>query len=185
MPFEGGAVRQVTHGEAGAAGDAYFSWSPDGASLVFGPNAPQATGDTPLHNLRLKTGEVSIVPGTEGMYLPRWSPDGRFIAGLGPRSNVQLYEVATQKQTAIATSQIMSNLAWSRDGKSLFFLNALDPDPALWRLRISDRKLDRVVSLKAIPIAGDGWFEPGPKNSLMISRTIGIDEIYALDWESP
>jgi Tol biopolymer transport system component/tRNA A-37 threonylcarbamoyl transferase component Bud32 len=185
VPFEGGTARQVTHGEAGSAGDTSFSWSPDGALLVFGSTGHPATDETRLHRLDLKTGEVSTMPGTEGICTPRWSPDGRFIAGLGgPQSKLELYEVATQKQTELSDAP-SRYLGWSRDGKSLFFLNASGPDPALWRLRMSDRKLERVVFLNKIPIARDGWFEPGLNNSLIVSQSIGTDEIYALDWKVP
>jgi hypothetical protein len=33
------------------------------------------------HVVDLKTGRVSALPGSEGMWFLRWSPDGRFIAG--------------------------------------------------------------------------------------------------------
>ncbi len=186
VPFEGGTAQQVTHGEAGTSGDAYFCWSPDGASLVFGSNVPPLEGETRLHEVALKTDAVSILLGTEGMFLPRWSPDGRFIAGLGgPEFKVTLYEVATQRQTEISTAQGVRSLGWSRDGTSLFFISESGTEPVVWRLRMSNRKLEQVVSLRTIPIAGDGWFEPGLNNSLIISQSIGTDEIYALDWVAP
>jgi hypothetical protein len=50
---------------------------------------------------------------------------------------------------------------------------------------MSDRKVVRVVYLKNIPIAGDAWFAPGLHNSLITTRSVGTDEIYALDWEAP
>ncbi len=185
VPFEGGAPEQVTHGEAGPDGEGYFSWSPDGASLVFSSGGPTATGETRLHKIDLQTGIVSTIPGTEGMFIPRWSPDRRFIAGLaGPQWKLSLYDIATQKQTEISNAQSV-NLSWSRDGKSLFFINGSGTDQALWRLRMSDRKLEQIVSLKTIPISGGHWFEAGLNNSLMISQSIGIDEIYALDWIAP
>ena len=87
VPFESGTVQQVTHGEAGTAGEAFFCWSPDGTSILFGGlGSAIRRARTRLHQVDLKTGDVSAVPGTEGMFSPRWSPDGRFIAGLaGPR----------------------------------------------------------------------------------------------------
>lgn len=50
---------------------------------------------------------------------------------------------------------------------------------------MSDRRVVRVIVLKKIPIAGDAWFAPGPDNSLITTRSVGIDEIYALVWEEP
>ncbi len=184
VPFASGAVQQVTHGESGTAGDAFFCWSPDGKSLLFGGWGTPSEGETQLHQLDLKTGNVSIVPGTVGMFSPRWSPDGRFVAGLvGPESKLTLYTFATRKQTEIFSTHSVWP-SWSRDGKSLFF-QATDPEPAWWRFNLSDRKTERVTTLKNIPVASDSWFVPGPNNTLLTTRSNGTDEIYALEWEVP
>jgi hypothetical protein len=115
------------------------------------------------------------------MVSPVWSPDGRFIAGLtGPNAKVAIYEFATQKQTAVSYA-MGAFPGWSRDGESLFF----HVDQAWWRLRMSDRKVEQVVMVNKIPVAVDGWFAPGPNHSLVTSRSIGNNEIYALDWRSP
>jgi eukaryotic-like serine/threonine-protein kinase len=184
VPFEGGTAQQLTHGEAGATGDYNFCWSPDGRSIVFGSSGHATAGETRLHELNVKTGEVSVVAGTEGMFFPRWSPDGRYIAGLeGAQSKIVLYEVATQKQIEVSDAP-GGYPGWSRDGKSLFFW-VPGHDQAWWRLRMSDQRMVRVISLKEIPIAGDAWFAPGLDNSLITTRSVGIDEIYALDWVAP
>jgi eukaryotic-like serine/threonine-protein kinase len=182
VPFESGEVRQVTHGEAGGFGDMYFSWSPGGSSLVFGSTGQPASGDSRLHQVDLKTGAVTILPGSEGMFSPHWSPDGRFIAGLvGTKWKVNLYDVETQKQT-----EISSTSGWpgrSRDGKSLFF--AAGPEVGWMRFTMSDRKLERITPKQPLRVGEDGWFGPGLNNSLMTSRSRGTDEIYALDWDAP
>jgi len=55
-------------------------WSPDGLSLAFGA-LPFAEPDNAggIFILDLKTNRVSKVAGSERMFSPRWSPDGRFI----------------------------------------------------------------------------------------------------------
>ena len=82
VSVDGGALKQVTNGESGKEGDADPSWSPDGASLAFGSNgfAP-VPSDASIHVVDLKTGRASVLPGSEGMFAPRWSPNGRFILG--------------------------------------------------------------------------------------------------------
>ena len=181
VPFESGAVKQETHGEAGAGGDAYFSWSPDGGSIVFGVAGPTAPGEG-LHRLDLKTGVVSSLPGSDGLFDPQCSPDGHFIAGrMGFRYNLMLYDVTRRKQTEIFDEYILWP-AWSRDGQSLLF-GIMHPEPAWYRFRLSDHKVESVVSLKKI--ATDSWFAPALKNTLITSRFTGTKEIYALDWEAP
>jgi eukaryotic-like serine/threonine-protein kinase len=180
VPFESGAVKQVTHGEAGAGGDVYFSWSPDGGSIVFGVAGPAAPGEG-LHRLDLKTEIVSSLPGSDDLFDPRYSPDGHFIAArTGFRYKLMLYDVARRKQTEIFDEYILWP-SWSRDGDSLFF-NVMHPEPAWYRFRLSDRKVESVVSLKKI--STDSWFAPGLNNALITSRFTGTKEIFALDFEA-
>jgi hypothetical protein len=74
-----------------------------------------------IHAVDLKTGHVSVVPGSEGMWPPRWSPDGRFIAGLLASSGkVVLYDFRTQKQSELSSLH-GSYRGWSHDGESLFY----------------------------------------------------------------
>jgi serine/threonine protein kinase/Tol biopolymer transport system component len=191
VPFDSGTVQQVTHGEAGTTGEAFFCWSPDGRSLLFGGWGQASEGaadeqrpEPQLHQVDLKTGRVSTVPGTQGMVSPHWSPDGRFIAGLaGSEAKVVLYAVATRKQTEVSGPHgVWPN--WSGDGRSLFFQIAA-PERAWWRFDLAARKTDRVTTLNKISVAGDAWFGPGPNNTLVTTQNNGTDEIYALDLEVP
>jgi Tol biopolymer transport system component len=180
---DGGAVRQVTNGESGKDGDDDPSWSPDGASLAFGSPDRDAAGKESIHIVDLKTNHVSVLPGAEGMWSPRWSADGRFIAGLSrfPVNKLMLYDVQARKQTQL--SGLSSGCpTWSRDGASLFFS---DESNWVWRIWMRDRKVERVTNWENIRQAGWGWFAAAPNNSLITARDAGTDEIYALDWEAP
>ncbi len=184
VPFDSGTVQQVTHGEAGTTGEAFFCWSPDGMTILFGGWGQPAEGQAQLHQIDLKSGTVTTVPGTMGMFSPRWSPDSRFIAGLvGPESKLALYSVATQKQSEIfGAHSVWPN--WSHDGRFLFF-EALEPERAWWRFRLDGRKAERVTPVNKISEAGDAWFGPGLNNTLITTQNNGTDEIYALDLDVP
>ncbi len=82
VPFDGGTLQQVTNGESGKYGDWDPCWSPDGAALAFGPTDDATASEASIHMLDLKTRRVTTLPGSEGMWSPRWSSDERFIAGL-------------------------------------------------------------------------------------------------------
>lgn len=177
---DGGALKQVTNGEAGKEGDGDPSWSPDGASLVFGwtgfGTAP-APDSASIQMVDLKTGRVSALPGSEGMWSPRWSPNGRFIAGLSASDwKIMLYDFQTRKQSELSSVQ-SGGPFWSWDGESVFYLTI--GDHVLWRVRVRDRRTERI----ALPRAGG--IAAAPDNSLIIARNVGTDEIYALDWEAP
>jgi Tol biopolymer transport system component len=181
VSVDGGALKQVTNGESGKVGDLDPSWSPDGASLAFG-GYPAATGGTSIHVVDLKTSRVSALPGSEGMWSPRWSPNGRFLAGLSTSGfKLVLYDFQTQKQSEL--SSVRSGCpGWSRDGESLFY-EVIGDDAAWWRVRMGDRKTERVAPLKNMRVTL--WFAPAPNNSLITAHSVSTDEIYALDWEAP
>jgi len=195
VSFDGGALKQVTNGESGKEcdGDADGSWSPDGSSLVFGcsglGNAPMPAR-TSLQVVDLETGRVSALPGAEGMWSPRWSPDGRFIAGLSASDCVSafgcklvLYDFQTRKQAELSSMQCGFPV-WSRDSEFLFYDGGAGDDLSWWRVRMRDRKTQRIAALKNLRMEG-GWFAPAPNDSLITTRSVGVNEIYALGWEAP
>ena len=185
VSFDGGALKQVTNGESGKEGDIDPSWSPDGVSLAFGGSGNELASTEPTHVVNMvdpKTGRISPLPGSEGMWSPRWSPNGRFIAGLSVSGwKIVLYDFQTHKQSELSSVQ-SGYPGWSADGESLFY-NTGGDDASWWRVRLRDRKTERLARLKDMRVGG--WFAPAPDNSLITARSVGADEIYALDWEAP
>ena len=143
----GGAPERITP-EDRNEGDA--NWSPDGNSIVYWSSASwPPSRDVTIDILDLRTRKVSIVPGSEGLFSPHWSPDGGYIAALhtdAPGS--MLFDFKTQKWVELESIPA-GYPNWSRDGTYLYFL-ASGNDAAIYRVRISDRKLEKVVSLKGI-----------------------------------
>jgi Tol biopolymer transport system component len=186
VPAEGGSPRQVTNGEAGLKeGDIDPSWSPDGASLAFGRAwTRERSNGRAIHVVDVKTGRVSTLPGSDGMWSPRWSPDGHFIAGLSRDDALDLYETRTQTQIDLPSPGGSAGYPnWSPDGEFLYFRGG---DLGWWRVRIRDRKEELVNSLKDISVPGVWgweWFAFAPNNSLITARSTGTGDVYALDWE--
>jgi dipeptidyl aminopeptidase/acylaminoacyl peptidase len=180
VSLDGGGLKQVTSGESGKGGDADPSWSPDGASLAFGVTPSGRTGAAAIHVMDLKTSRIATLPGSEGMWSPRWSPNGRFIAGLAePGSKVVLYDILTHKQSEL--SSVGSGYpGWSLDGEYLFYMASGD-DSSWWRVRLRDRKTERVAATKKMGVVT--WFAPALNNSLITARP-SSGEIYALDWKA-
>jgi Tol biopolymer transport system component len=133
----------------------------------------------------LKTREVTTLAGSDGLYSPRCSPDGRYIAALrqGPET-LMLFDFSTQKWVQV--EQIVVGFpSWSRDSKYIYF-DSQGGDRAFYRVRISDHKLERLVSLKDLRLTGDfAWTGLAPDDSPLVLRDVGTQEIYALDWEAP
>jgi Tol biopolymer transport system component len=180
---EGGSPQQVTSGETDE-GD--VSWSADGNRLAFGFMNFSDLAKAFIYLLDLRTHQTSVLPGSEGHFSPRWSPDGRYIAAIpaAAQQSLVLFDFTTQKWTEL-TKLNMGYPNWSRDSKYIYFDSA-GSDPAFYRARISDQKLDRLVSLKNLRRAGRfAWTGLAPDDSPLLLRDVGTEEIYALDWEAP
>ena len=58
---------------------------------------------------------------------------------------------------------------------------------AVMRVRIRDRKLERVANLKNLRQTGyfGAWLGLAPDDSPLLLRDTGTQEVYALDWQEP
>jgi Tol biopolymer transport system component len=102
VSVDGGEAHQLTDGKDFERGAFDPSWSPDGNSIAFGDswNRELAPKNRILHMFDLKTHLVSNLPGSEGMWAPRWSPDGRLIVGHSDTTpRTMLYDVEKRRQT--------------------------------------------------------------------------------------
>jgi Tol biopolymer transport system component len=71
-------------------------WSPDGKQMIFGDTWQAKKMDISL--LDLNTHQLSTIPGSSGLFSPRWSPDGRYLAALSSDfKNLMLYDFHEQK----------------------------------------------------------------------------------------
>jgi len=184
VPAAGGKPPRATASEHPEADP---SWSPDGRRLAFGsgPGAEQSDShNAVIHLLDLETGTVSALPDSQGLFAPRYSPDGRYVAALSFDSQrLVLFELATGKWTEIYKG-FAGWPTWSRDGRYFYF----DTGTEVRRVRISDRHIEEVASTKGmhrtIGLFGS-WFAIAPDDSPLFMRDVGTHEIYALDWETP
>jgi Tol biopolymer transport system component len=186
---EGATSEQLMPGETNEFDP---GWSPDGNLLVFGSHAlfEVSASALAIRLLDLRSHQVSTLPGSEGLYSPRWSPDGAYLVAqkVGPEN---LWLFAFKNQTWKELTKVAAGyFGWSRDSKFIYFDNFIshEREAAFLRVRISDHKLERVVSLKGLfPVAGfqGPWTGLTPDDSPLLLRNVGTQEIYALDWEAP
>ncbi len=177
---EGGSPHQLLANDGRQQMDP--NWSPDGSKVVFGSqsNDPSST----IRILDLANHEVSTLPGSEGLFSPRWSPDGRYVAAFsGDSTRILLFHFDTGKWTELA----QGNFGWlnlSRDGEYVYTLDSKNQN-AVVRIRISDHKAEPVLDLKNFATAGryGGSVALTPDDSVLLLRNTGSQDVYSVDWE--
>jgi len=164
------------------------SWGPDDNVVVF-QDSKSTTEEGQIQLLDLGSGKANPVPGSKGLVLPIVSPNRRYLATTtADGKKVRIYEFATQRWQEFASSTGAGATNWSADSRYLYFDNGLSADPALFRLRMEDNKIEQVTSLKNFRRVVWGhlpWFALTPEGEPLLMRDIGTQEVYALDFEVP
>ena len=126
------------------------SWSPDGKTILFGGTNDAMGKDNAnrtLDTVDVSTGALQEIPNSSGLFSPRWSPDGRYIAALTlDQRQVRLYTVATHTWTTLAVPS-GADPVWSPDSHYLFLHASLDPAQPIDRVSIPDGHVDEIVRL--------------------------------------
>jgi len=179
---EGGTASQLMPNEPGPQLDPY--WSPDGGKIVFAGN-----GQDPASTIRvldLATHQVTTLPGSQGMFSPRWSPDGRYIcAHSSDSTRLLVFDFQTQKWSELAKGYL-GFPSWSKDGRYLQLLDFTGKGTVI-RVGLKAAKIERVVDLKDFSQTGiwGFWLGTAPDDSPLLLRDTGSQDVYSLDWQEP
>jgi Tol biopolymer transport system component/DNA-binding winged helix-turn-helix (wHTH) protein len=157
-------------------------WSPDGNKIVFSwPSGHRGNTNKILRVLDLKSRQVVTLPGSKGMWSPRWSPNGRYIAALNSSGGISVFDFQTGLWSELQKGE-RDFPTWSSDSRSVYFLWTLDAVPGLYRVPVSGGNPERIVDLKGFRFAGavGSWMGLDPADTPMLLRDTGSDDIYAL-----
>ncbi|MGC2660346.1 MAG: protein kinase [Bryobacteraceae bacterium] len=164
------------------------SWSPDGKFMLISSLYFLEATQRGVTVVRLPTHEAERLPGSEGVWQAKWSPNGRYIAARTLDSHaVMLFDSEKKRWSELSQSDIGYLSGWSRDGNFVYF-KLLGNHGAIMRVNVKTRILEQVVSLANIKDTGYGggvWIGLTPGNSPLLLRDTGAQEIYALDWQAP
>jgi len=184
IPAAGGSPREVS---ATSSNVWRVNWTPDGGSLLYAEAGAVGTPDMLIHSVDLKTLKVSTVPQAQPLYWPALSPDGRYIvATTVDGQKLMIFDFASKQWSELARSSI-GFTEWSADAKYVYFDTGFGADPAVYRVRVADHKLERVADLKnlrRVVTAWLSWIGLTPDGSPLLMRDVGTQEVYALDFEA-
>ena len=183
---DGGVPQQVVE-ENGSQIDA--NWSADGSKLMFGDFAHDA-GGLSIRVLDFKTRKMEKLPGSDGLFSPRWSPDGRYVAALSPdNTSLLLFDYQTQKWTKwITASGSVNYPVWSADSKYLYYDDLVDDAESIRRVKVTENQPERVVevgSLERYMGALGVWSGRSPDGSWLFVRDRSTQEVYQLALQLP
>ena len=187
LPAEGGKPELLLRGRCDAP-----DWSPDGNSLVF---EDISKGPFSLSVIDVRTKRVAVIPESAGMSVPRWSPDGRYLAAVRDNDQaIMLFNFEEQQWSKVADGKSWFP-TWSRDGKYLYFTsvqgtaNTAISEQSLYRILMSSRKQELVTSLRDLRhdtlVHFISWIGFAPDGSLLALRDNTTVDVYSLDWISP
>jgi Tol biopolymer transport system component len=161
------------------------NWSADGQKMVFG----YVVGATNLSIslLDLKAHKVTTIPGSEGLFSPRLSPDGRYIAALSPDfTKVMLFDFQTRQWSTWLTEPAgaVSYPMWSRDSKSICFDDLVTDEESIRQVKLGHNQTESVFILHGIdryPGPFGLWAGQSPDGSWMFVRDRSTQEVYSLN----
>ena len=183
ISLDGGTPRMLPVGEFDTVSP---TWMPDGKSIVFNDTAGSRFGTIKM--VDTTTLKVTVIPDSKNLFAPVTSPDGRYIAGPSVDSQkLLLYDFGSRTWSEILKMNVGST-NWSQDSKYIYFDTGLSEDPAFYRVRVADRKLERLADLKGFRRMVFGWLPWSgvtPDGSPLLLRDISSQEVYALDFETP
>jgi Tol biopolymer transport system component len=163
------------------------NWSTDGSALVFG-RAPKAmsTGQEAqaIQLVNLATHQATEVPGSAGLFSPRLSPNGRYIAAIDVESrSLMLFDHQASTWRKLSDHAVADPL-WSADGKYIYFQDDHEQGKPIYRVDIVGGNLDKVATLESLrPLAALDYrlVSMAPGDLPVVSAWTSNVNLYSID----
>jgi hypothetical protein len=191
----GSGMREFAHAEVvddEQRHSGHPAWSPDGTALIFA-GAPWVKNFRPhssaIRQLDLKTGEVVTLPDSDGLWSPRWSPDGKFlVAETLDSQSLLTFEFKSRRWTQLAgVREQIGYTSWSSDSKFVYYTTDSKGASTIFRVSLNRRRPELIVSPTSLdegPYLGR-WFTLTPDDAPLLLRDTSIREIYSLTLQLP
>jgi eukaryotic-like serine/threonine-protein kinase len=158
------------------------TWLPGGGSIAFNYYPFPDRAPTSIQIVDLATHKVSAMPGTEGYYLPSWSPDGKYMVAIAVHpSRMMLYTAETKTWRELKSFDVpWGYWVWSRDSKSLYTA-LVDYQKGMYRLSVPDGKWEKLGGMERLDLRDrDSFVSLTADGQPAIMSHTGVAQIYAL-----
>jgi DNA-binding winged helix-turn-helix (wHTH) protein len=159
-------------------------WSPDGKTILI--TIESGGRNFSMRMIDAGTGKASLVPASEGKGGAFWVDQKTLLACNATQTKFLTLDLDSGKWTDFYAGSFVD---WvnSPDRKYVYIATG-GTEPTIQRIRISDRQVETIVSLKDFSeLANYGWTQlrVAPDGSPTLTRALDTQEIYALQVRWP
>lgn len=103
-----------------------------------------------IYQVDVKTRKVVEILGSEGLFSPRTSPDGRYIAAVRlDQRALLLFDRMTQHWTTLSTLGV-GDPVWSHDGRYLYFQDFLGAGKPIYKVALPAGNTELVSTIDSL-----------------------------------
>ena len=161
-------------------------WLADGQTIVFGrlPDRMDVGQPKAIYLLNLHTHQVTEIPGSTGLFSPRFSPDGRYIVAIRLDQKALMLFDRTRQQWTTLVVHGAGDPTWSHDGQSVYFQDFLEAGKPIYRVAVPAGTVEQVATIKNLqPIAATDYRLIGlaPGDLPVVSARTSTVNLYRVD----
>jgi Tol biopolymer transport system component len=188
VPADGGASHRLVSEKLTQID---VNWSSDGNKIIFGRVTQHSAEGLSIVAYDLKTHELTEIPGSEGLFSPRVSPNGRYIAAIsGDLTKLKLYDTKVKKWSDWQNldSGAVNYPVWSSDSESIYFDDLVSGEGAYCRAKVGENHFEQVFSQTGIEryLGPFGpWSGRAPDGSVLFVQEASVREVYELRLNLP
>ena len=163
---------------------AFPVWSPDGSSFVVFKMLADRKFE--LQIVDAHSGKATSIPSSSDKIGTCWIDQNTFVSSTRDFTKLVAYDVRTGKWSDFLVGSF-TNWTNTLDRKYVVLATA-GAEPVLQRLRVADRHLETITSLKGFTrVVNHGWTQlrVAPDGSPTLTRSVDSSEIYALNVKWP
>ena len=146
----GGQLEPLLHEDLSEADP---DWSSDGHWLVMG-RLPQRMSPEKerraIYAVEIASHKVTEIPGSAGLFSPRLSPDGKYIAAIGLQQRSLMLFDRSANAWRVLTTHSVADPQWSHDSTAIYFQDNLESGRPIYRIGVRNGALEQVARLDSL-----------------------------------